>query len=163
MLAWLQLDAPIVAIVGAALWLERRLGRLDRRLEHIELRIGTVESQNRALLKAFPQLISSLMAAKQLTPEQGTQLIATAPEAPPISEILSKIQPTPNPLPLEDVFRLRNYVQRLKQGDWLTPAEAQDFYRLTDTVSREYPGNEGSWLLFLVGGLVLGLLAGSKK
>src|SRR5712692_531751 len=104
MLAWLQLVAPIVAIVGAALWLERRLGRLDRRLEHIELRIGTVESQNRALLKAFPQLVSSLMATR-LTPEQGTQLIATAPEAPPISEILSKIQPTPNPLPLEDVFR----------------------------------------------------------
>lgn len=164
MQAWLQFIGLIVTIVGAAVWIVRTLGRLESRIERIELRIGTVEYQNRALLKAFPQLISSLMAGGQVTPQQGSNLIATALDTPSITELLSQIKPTPNPLPLEDLNRLRNYVQRLKQGEWFTRQEAQDFHRLADTVSREYPSNEGSWLLFLVGGLVLGfILADSKK
>ncbi len=162
--AWLQFVAPIVTILGVAVWVVRKLDRLDSRLTQIQIPIAAVEYQNRALLKAFPQVIASLMAAKLMTPEQGSQLIATSLDAAPINDLLSKIQPTANPLPLEDLNRLRNYVQRLKQGNWLSPDEGRDFYRLEDTVSREYPSNEGSWLLFLVGGLVLGIiLADSKK
>jgi hypothetical protein len=162
--AWVQLVAPIVTILGVAVWIVCKLDRTDSRLHQIQLAVAAVEHQNRALLKAFPQVISSLMAAKLMKPEQGSQLIATALDAASVTELLGKIQPSANPLPLEDLNRLRNYVGRLRQGDWLTPQEAQDFYRLTDTVSREYPSNEGSWLLFLVGGMVLGLiLAGQEK
>ena len=53
--------APIATIVGATVLIMRTLARLEGRLDHIELRIATVEFQNRALLKAFPQVISSLM------------------------------------------------------------------------------------------------------
>ncbi len=82
MQAWLQFIGLIVTIVGAAVWIVRTLGRLESRIERIELRIGTVEYQNRALLKAFPQLISSLMAGGQVTPQQGSNLIATALDTP---------------------------------------------------------------------------------
>ena len=99
-----------------------------------------------------------------MTAEQGTQLIATALEVAPIAEILTKIQPTLNPLSQADVDRLRNYVERLKQGAQLTVQETHDFYRLSDIITREYPSNEGSWLLFLVAGILLGaLITGSKK
>lgn len=90
---WVQLVAPIVAIVGATMWMVRAVNRLDRRLEHVQLQIGTVEYQNRALLKAFPPVISSLIAGQ-----------------------LSTIQPISNPLSQDELTRLRGYVQRLRQG-----------------------------------------------
>jgi len=156
---------PTIAAIVVATWrITRSLGRLDARLANIEVRIATLESQNRALLKAFPQVISSLIAGHLMTAEQGTQLIATALEVAPIAEILTKIQPTLNPLSQADVDRLRNYVERLKQGAQLTVQETHDFYRLSDIITREYPSNEGSWLLFLVAGILLGaLITGSKK
>ena len=99
-----------------------------------------------------------------MTPQQGTELISTALEVAPISEILSQIKPTLNPLSQADVDRLRDYVERLKQGMPLTVPETHDFYRLSDIITREYPTSEGSWLLFLVAGILLGALAaGSKK
>lgn len=161
---WIQLLAPIAVIVSTALWMNRGFNRLDRRLERIELRVATVEHQNRALLKAFPPVISTLMLSQLMTPEQGTRLIGTALEAPPIEDLLRRIQPTTNPLSQDELNRLRLYVERLKHRELLTWEEAQDFYRLSDVVSHEYPGNEGSWLLFLIGGIVLGLvIAGPRK
>ena len=56
--SWIQLAAPIATIVGATALIMRTLSRLEARLGNIELRIATVEFQNRALLKAFPQVIS---------------------------------------------------------------------------------------------------------
>ncbi len=163
---WLQLVALIVTILGAALgvavWVLRVISRVQGHLERIELRIGTVEHQNRALLKAFPQVISSLMTGDLMTRQQGSQIIAIALEPAPIDDLLRQIQPTPTRF----LWRTRTAcgtVRRLKQGDWLTPEEARDFYRLTDTVSREYPSNEGSWLLSAVGGLVLGLILADPK
>lgn len=51
---WIQLAAPIATIAGATALIMRTLSRLEARLGNIELRIATVEFQNRALLKAFP-------------------------------------------------------------------------------------------------------------
>jgi len=90
-------------------------------------------------------------------------MISTALDSPPIAEFLRTLRPTENPLSQADVDRLRNYVDRLKFGQMLTPDEARDFYRLTDTVTREYPGNEGTWLLFLIGGILLGAMLSTSK
>lgn len=151
-----------VSIVGTVItgviWIVRAINKVHRRLEHIALRIGTVEHQNRALLKAFPQAISSLMGGKLMTREEGIALIGAALEAASIHNLLREIEPSANPLPLQDVNRLRSYVERLKHGHPLTPDEARDFYRLSDIITHEYPSNEGSWLLFLIGGIVLGLM-----
>jgi hypothetical protein len=54
-------------------------------------------------------------------------------------------------------------VERLKRGEMLSPDEARDFYRLTDIVTREYPGNEGTGLLFLIGGILLGAMLSDAK
>jgi hypothetical protein len=152
----------IAVVVGVAIKIVRAIDGMGRRLERIELRIAALEFQNRSLLKAFPQLVSSLIAAHVVTSDQGTQIIATVLENPPIAEILRQIRPSENPLSQMEINNLRSYVDRLKQGSWLTPDEARDFYRISDIVTREYPATEGSWLLFLVAGIVLGL-AISKK
>ncbi len=99
---------------------------------------------------------------KLMTVDRGNELIATALEPTPIAEILSKIRATTNPLSQDDIDRLRNYVGRLQQSQLLTTPEAQDFYRLSDIVTREYPTYEGSWLLFLVGGILVGMIAAQK-
>ena len=52
--------SPVAAIAAAVIALMRVLGRLERRLDHIEIISATVENQNRALLTAFPSVISSL-------------------------------------------------------------------------------------------------------
>jgi len=164
---WVQLVAPILAIVGAAIAIVRRIerdhARLDSRLERIELRIATVEFQNRALLRAFPQVISTLMAGRLMTSERGTELIATALENPAIAEILRQIKPSTNPLSQADLDRLNSYIAGLKMGGSLNAAQAQDFYRLTDIITREYPSNEGSWLLFLIGGILIGAIISDAK
>jgi hypothetical protein len=81
---WIQLAAPIATIVGATALIMRTLPRLEARLGNIELRIATVQFQNRALLKAFPQVISSLMAGHMMSSEQGAKLFATALDTAPI-------------------------------------------------------------------------------
>ena len=81
----------------------------------------------------------------------------------PIEQHLRDIKPTVNPLSQGDVDQLRSYVERLKYGNTLSPLEARDFYRISDIVTREYPSNEGSWLLFLIGGIVLGAMISDIK
>jgi hypothetical protein len=168
---WLQIAAfviaivaPVATIVGVAIRITHTLSRIERRLENIELRVATVEFQNRALLKAFPQVVASLITGHVVSTEQGTQMISTAQDSPPIAEFLRQIKPTVNPLSQADVDRYRSYVERLKVRQFLTPDEVRDSYRISDIVTREYPGNESSWLIFLVGGILLGaILADSKK
>ena len=98
MLPWIQLAVatvvPILAIIGATARILHTLHRLETRLEHVEIRVATVEYQNRALLKAFPQVIATLMLQQMMGPEQGSKLIAEAMETPSIEEILSKVKPT---------------------------------------------------------------------
>lgn len=161
MVLWLQIlaiVAPVATIVGFAVRITGMLSRLESRLENIELRIATVEFQNRALLKAFPQVVASLITGHIVTAEQGTQMISTALDSPPIAEFLRQIKPTVNPLSQADVDRLRDYVDRLKRGQALVPEEARDFYRISDIITREYPSNESSWMLFLIGGILLGAI-----
>ena len=161
---WIQLIAPIATVAGFGTWILRTLWRLETRLANIEVRLCTVEFQNRALLKAFPPVISSLISSKAMTTEQGTQLIATALDLAPIPDFLRDIKPTVNPLSQSDLDQFRSYVARLKIGHPLNPVEARDFYRISDIITREYPNNEASWLLFLIGGIVLGaIIADAKK
>ena len=136
--------------------------RIDHRLDQIDLRLSTVEYQNRALLRTFPQVVASLIKAHVVSSDQGVQIIADALEASPLAEFIRNIRPTTNPLSQGDVDRLRSYSERLRSGLWLSPTEAQDFYRISEIITREYPVNEGSWLLFLIGGMLLGA-ALSKK
>lgn len=168
---WLQISAfvlaivgPVATIIGAAVRITHKLSRLETRLENIELRIATVEFQNRALLKAFPQIVASLMTGNVVSTALGTQMISTALDSPPIAEFLRQIKPTTNPLSQIDVDRYRTYVERLRVAQHLSPDEVRDFYRISDIVTKEYPSNESSWLIFLIGGVLLGaILAGGKK
>jgi hypothetical protein len=102
------------------------------------------------------------MGAQIMPSDRGIQLIADALEAPPIAEILRTIRPISNPFSQEDLDRLNTYVERLKHGAWLSPQEAQEFYRLSDVITHEYPAKEGSWLLFLIGGILLGMMINKK-
>lgn len=163
MLNWSAFVTLFLAVIGCTIWITRKLERLEHRLENIELRVATIEFQNRALLRAFPQVVSSLISGKIVTIEQGTMMISTALASPPIAEFLREIKPTVNPLSQDDVDRLRNYVGRMQAGETLNPLEGMDFYRITNIVAAEYPNNESSWLLFLIGGIVLGLLLADAK
>jgi hypothetical protein len=157
--SWLQNAIPIIAATVAVMAV---LYRLDRRLDRIEAMSRTIEYQNRAILRTFTPVISALISGKRMTVQEGTALIANALEAPSISDVLDKIKPTVNPLSRADLDRLNAYVARLKMGQSLSPVEAQDFYRLTDIVTHEYPAQEGSWLLWVIAGVLLGAILKEK-
>src|SRR5262245_44906315 len=163
---WVQVIALVITvistIVGVALVLSRRFDRLERNQERLELRVATIEHQNRALLKAFTQVTSTLIGAQIPPSDRGIQLIADALDAAPIAEILRTIKPTSNPLSQEELNRLNTYIERLKHGAWLSTEEAHEFYRLSDVITREYPAKEGSWQLFLIGGILLGMMISKK-
>lgn len=56
----------LLAIAGAVYRLGRAIERaqhqIDARLERLELRIATLEGQNRAFLQAFPKAITALIS-----------------------------------------------------------------------------------------------------
>ena len=161
----------IGVVVGAALWIQRSLGRVEKklddvdgRLEGIGLRLSTVEFQSRSVLKALPPIISSLITANVMRPDQGTAAIATAMEAAPISDFLRGVKQTTNPLTQADLDQFRRYAERLKRREPLSREEAQDFYRIADVITHEYPHQEASWLLLVIGGFLLGMaLADTTK
>lgn len=188
---WGQVATVLTAIVVSLLWINRRFNEVDRRFNEVDrhfsqvdlrfsevdlhfermgrrfdgvgLRLAALEHQNRSLLKAFPQLISGLMTAQVLPPARGTDILTTALEAGAIDDFLAKLRPGSNPITREDITRLRSYVARLKGGELLTPEEARDFYRLSDSLTREHPTREESWTLFVLAGIVVGLVLGSPR
>jgi len=148
----------IIAIVGAVFKITRAVERLDNRLERIELRLAVVESQIRAFLQVFPKVISALVQAHVITVETGMEFVSQALGSAPITDLLREIKPTGNPLSQGDLDRLRTYLERLQKGQLLTLPEAQDYYQITTVITQEYPANDKSWLLFLIGGFILGAM-----
>ena len=152
----------IIAIVGAVFRITRAVERaqhqLDSRLERIELGVAVVESQNRAYLQVFPKVISGLVQAHVITVETGIEFVSQSLGGAPIADLLREIKPTGNPLSQGDLDRLRAYLERLQNGQPLTLPEAQDYYRITNIITQEYPANDKSWLLFLIGGFILGAM-----
>jgi len=43
----------------------------------------------------------------------------------------------------------------------VAPEEAHDFNRLCDTLTRNHPAQEASWVVFLAAGIVLGFMLAS--
>ena len=75
-----------------------------------------------------------------------------------LAEIFKDIKPTITPLSQADVDTLRNYVMRLQAEQPLNPLEARDFYRISNIITHEYPTNQKSWLLWVIGGFLLGAI-----
>jgi chaperonin cofactor prefoldin len=67
--------AVIVTIVGAVVKLTRSIDQaqrqIDSRLERLEIRIASVEGQNRAFLQVFPKVMTSLIRQSVLPLETG--------------------------------------------------------------------------------------------
>ena len=136
----------------------------DSRLERLEMRIAAVEGQNRAFLQVFPKVIITLVGQGTLSTETGFAFVTEVLSPIPLAELFKDIRPTVNPLSQYDLDTLRAYTERLKVGGLLDSVEAQNFYRITDIITHEYPTNQNGWLLFLLGGVVLGaILADTNK
>lgn len=156
----------ILSIVGAVYKLTHTIDRakheINGRTERLEVRIAALEGQTRAFLQVFPKIITTLIKEKVVTVDVGMSLVTEALGQTSIAEIFEGIKPTINPLSQIDIDTLRSYVERLKAGQSLTTIEAQDFYRITDIITREYPANQNSWLLFLIAGFLLAALLSKK-
>lgn len=148
----------VVATVGATLWITRRLDRVERRLDGLELRVGALEQQSRSLLDAFRELLLTLMTAQGLPIDQGLRIMGIGLKAPDIEGLVRALRASRNPLTEDDIGRLRAYVARAGAGERLTVAEAEDFYRLAEIVTHEYPAQPGTWTLWLIAGVILGLV-----
>jgi hypothetical protein len=159
-----QLIPVLVAILGAVFWMNRRFNGLDRRLDATVRGVTTLAHQGRAHLTASRELIGTLAAAQVIQADRAAALIATALEPREIvDDFLREIRPAGNPLSQAEIDRLRGYVHRVHREERFTPEEAHDFHRISDTLTREYPAQEASWLLFLAAGIVLALLLLAPK
>lgn len=163
---WAQLATLITliaSVASGAWWLSRKFQRLEQRLERLEIRVGLLEHRTRGIQAAIRSLVTAVASGQHIGLEQAVELIRRTLDTPSMGELLSQLSPTGNPLTKEDVQRLRAYVERLKRGETLTLQEAQDFYRLADEVTRAYPEQEGSWLLLVAAGFLLGVLLGASR
>ncbi len=170
LLFWPQLISILGAIVLVVLWMNRRFNQIDRhfdtvdrRLERIEIRLGIVEHQSRSLLTAFRPVLSSLVSGQPIPQDEGFRLLAEALKPAPIDALIREIQHASNPLSPDEVNRLRDYIDRLRRGRRLSPDEAREFYTLSDILTREYPTHEASWLLYVLAGILIGLILAEPR
>lgn len=66
-----------------------------------------------------------------------------------------------NPISVDEVARLRSYLERMQKGESLSPEQAKDMQQLSQRVVKEKPDDPGSWMLVLIGvtaGILLGVL-----
>ena len=66
-----------------------------------------------------------------------------------------------NPISVDEVARLRSYLERMQKGESLSPEEAEDMQQLSQRVVKEKPDDPGSWMLVLIGvtaAILLGVL-----
>ena len=70
---------------------------------------------------------------------------------------------TGNPISAEEASRLHLYVERARSNQPFTPQEAQDFYNLSQRVSKDRSQEEGAWGILLLAAFILALYFLNKK
>jgi hypothetical protein len=154
--------AIIVAVYKLTRTIERAQNQINSRLERLEMRIAVVENQNHAFLQVFPKVIMNLVREHVLTSETGFTFVMDILGPVSLVELFKDIKPTINPLSQSDLDTMRGYVERLRAGQWLSAFEAQDYYRISNIIATEYPANQNSWILFVLGGFILGAIVASS-
>jgi hypothetical protein len=124
--------ASLVAIATGFLWLGRRLGLLEGRLDQLEVRIDTALR----LFRSSQELLVDLMAYEGLMRREA--YILARGEIQRLFTIT-----TVNPLTEEEKRRALELLNK----DELTLEEAQELYRIADKVVEEYPDRVEAWKL----------------
>ncbi len=70
---------------------------------------------------------------------------------------------TGNPISAEEAQRLQLYVERARANQPFTPQEAQDFYDLSQRVSKDRSQDEGAWGILLLAAFILALYVLAKR
>jgi hypothetical protein len=124
--------ASLVAIATGFLWLGRRLGLLEGRLDQLEVRIDTALR----LFRSSQELLVDLMAYEGLMRREAYILARSE-----IQRLFTIT--TVNPLTEEEKRRALELLNK----DELTLEEAQELYRIADKVVEEYPDRVEAWKL----------------
>jgi hypothetical protein len=124
--------ASLVAIATGFLWLGRRLGLLEGRLDQLEVRIDTALR----LFRSSQELLVDLMAYEGLMRREAYVLARSE-----IQRLFTIT--TVNPLTEEEKRRALELLNK----DELTLEEAQELYRIADKVVEEYPDRVEAWKL----------------
>jgi hypothetical protein len=124
--------ASLVAIATGFLWLGRRLGLLEGRLNQLEVRIDTALR----LFRSSQEFLVDLMAYEGLMRREAYVLARSE-----IQRLFTVA--VVNPLTEEEKRRALELLNK----DELTLEEAQELYRIADKVVEEYPDRVEAWKL----------------
>jgi hypothetical protein len=168
--------AILGAILGVFLWLQKRLGELERelgairadlkelahRLDLIRVQGDSHGQQLRSLFRGISGIVGLLARVPGIPPAELTRMLAGTFEPPDIDRTIRELM-AGNPFSLDETNRLRIYYGMARRGEAFSDEQARDFYLLSQRATEERPTSDAMWTLFLIASAFLGLYASARQ
>jgi len=139
--------------------------KLNHRLERVESGLKMLPEIFHGIFSLIGILVNVLHRRKAIDDESFydiqkhyAQIIEKS-----LNAVLAREARKGNPLTPEEQQNLRNYIDKIRRGEWLSSAEVDDYNRLVRKLEHEHPNDPGIWPLIALGAFLLGLYLGSQK
>lgn len=155
----------IVTLAVFLLRLDRRFGRLERRMDGLAIGVRSLNQQISSLFGVLSGILAALHKAGSL-PDEDYRQTTTA-----LSEMLARatgpyvesITATANPLAPEEARRFRELVAKARRRDFFTGDEVEEYNILLRRIQEERADDPGIWPLVALGAFLLGLYSGGRR
>jgi hypothetical protein len=147
-----------ITVITSAVILSYRFGCNS---ERVQASLRALRDQLDGQLTLLGVLISILHKRKALDDTELQEVlqrygsIATA-KAP-------RFVPTGNPLSNDEAWRLNNYIDKARRGEFFTTGEVEDYNVLIGQAQQDRPNDPGLWPLAALGAFLLGIFLASRK
>ncbi len=138
---------------------------LVRTRERLTIALGQIGGLLKAMLK-YQEFHGTVLAkARLIKPEEQAQFIkdVTSAHASEIDRAMTVAKGVTNPLTRDDISRLRQYTDMLRQGNPFTPEQAQDFHRIAHVLQEDRSDEPSTAFLLALATFVLGVYLGPKR
>lgn len=138
---------------------------IRRTRERLTVGLRQIRGDLKALFKYLEVQGTVLAKAGLIKPDEQVEFIRTfvATHTSDIDRAVKAAEGMTNPLTKEDVSRLRQYTDMLRQGDPFTPEQAQDFHRIAHVLQEERADEPSTAFLLALAAFVLGVYLGPKS
>lgn len=139
----------LVAIIGAAWYLGRKLTRVEHGL-------ALQGRTTNGLLALVGQLLQIMHKRKALSDDEFQQLIRSYTD-------MAQVPSHASPLTPDENERLNSYLAKARSGDFFTAAEVEDYNALVRHLEQERKNDPSVWPLVALGAFLFGLFVASQK
>ena len=162
--------ALLVAVVGAAVYMQTRFSRLERdmdsRFSRLERRISALEASIRViggvardLVGLVGRMAQTLHTKQVLSDEEYRGMfdnyVAMASRG--VEAEIERLVPEANPITREEADTLKAYIAKARRAEFFAPREVEEYNQIVGRIEAESPDDPGIWRLSVIGAFLSGL------